>query len=68
LIEFFPYDDGEASDTIDEIYEDSDLEASAKRLAKVDERTSSEGNGHWAEFYWDVAMGDFATCVVLPEC
>jgi hypothetical protein len=49
LIEFFPYDDGEASDTIDEIYEDSDLEASAKRLAKVlediDERTSSEGMG-----------------------
>ena len=71
LIELFPYDDGQASDNIDELYEDWDWDAGAKKLAKVlediDERTSSEGDGYWAGFYWDVAMGDFATYIVLSD-
>jgi SUKH-4 immunity protein len=69
LIELFPYDDGQTTDNIDQQYEDWDWDAAAKKLAKVlgdiDERTSSEVDGYWVEFYCDVGMGDFATYAVL---
>ena len=71
LIEHFPYDDGQTTDNIDQPYEEWDWDASAKKLAKVlgdiDERTSSEVDGYWAEFCWDIGMGDFATYAVLSE-
>jgi hypothetical protein len=71
LIALFPYDDGQTTDNIDQPYEEWDWDAAAKKLAKVlehiDERTSSEVDGYWAEFCWDIGMGDFATYAVLSE-
>jgi hypothetical protein len=71
LIELFPYDGGKASNDIEQPCEDWDWDAAAKKLAKVlehiDERTSSEVDGYWAEFCCDVGKGDFATYAVLSE-
>ena len=75
LIELFPYDSDDHAhinwdedlDAADKLT-DEDFEAAdklAKALKSIDERASSESQGYWAEFYWDVAAGDYARCVVF---
>jgi hypothetical protein len=65
LIDLFPYGGDTPNDP------DFDWDPVAKKLLKaleaIDERVSSEWQGLWAEFYWDVTMGIYATCDLLDN-
>lgn len=70
LIALFPYDDGNVDGgNGDDEDDDYDWQAASDRLREaveaIDEGVRIEWRGYWAEFFWDITLGDFATSEIL---